>query len=108
MTENADPLASSRRMGQLVNAFQTSAAIGAVAKLGVADALASGPDFPAAVAARVGADPSALERVLRALSDVGIFQRLDDGRYALTPLGATLRSDVPGSVRRAAIIATDE
>ncbi len=95
-------------MGELINAYQTSAAIGAVAALGVADALAGGPASPADVAARVGAEPSALERVLRALADVGIFERFEDGRYALTPLGATLRSDVPGSVRRAAIIATEE
>jgi hypothetical protein len=95
-------------MAALINGFQTSAAIGAVAQLGVADALASGPASPAEVAARVGADPSAIERVLRALSDAGIFQELEDGRFALTPLGATLRSDVPGSVRRAAMIATDE
>ncbi len=108
MTETADPLASTRRMAALINAFQTSAAIGAVATLGVADALASGPASPADVAARVGAEPLALERVLRALSEVGLFERLEDGRFALTPLGETLRSDVPGSVRRAAIIATDE
>jgi predicted O-methyltransferase YrrM len=108
MTEKADPLASSRQMAELISAFQTSAAIGAVAQLGVADALASGPALPADVATRVGAEPSALERVLRALADAGLFQKLDDGRFALTPLGETLRADVPGSVRRAAIIATDE
>ncbi len=108
MNEREDPVALTRRMGALVNGYQTSAAIGAVAALGVADALADGPAYPADVARRVGADPGALVRVLRVLADAGIFEALEDGRFALTPLGATLRGDVPGSVRRAAIIATDE
>ena len=108
MDEKRDPLALSRRMAELVNGYQTSAAIGAVATLGVADALAGGPAHPADLARRLGADPGALARVLRALADAGIFEALEDGRVALTPLGATLRGEVPGSVRRAAIIATDE
>jgi O-methyltransferase domain/Dimerisation domain len=108
MDGREDALVLSRRMAELVNGYQTSAAIGAVAALGVADALAGGPAHPADVARRVGADPDALARVLRALADAGIFEALEDGRFALTPLGATLRGEVPGSVRRAAIIATDE
>ncbi len=108
MKEKEDTRALSRQMGKLINGYQTSAAIGAVATLGVADALAGGPAHPADVAARVGADPGALARVLRALADAGVFEALEDGQFALTPLGATLRGDVPGSVRRAAIIAADE
>ena len=108
MDEKKGPVPLGRRMADLINGYQTSAAIGAVATLGVADALAAGPAHPADVAARVGADPGALARVLRVLADAGIFEALEDGRFALTSLGATLRGDVPGSVRRAAIIATDE
>lgn len=108
MTQNPDPAAQARQLGALINGYQTSAAIGAVATLGVPDALASGPALVAEIALRVRADAGALERVLRALCAIGLFERLEDGRYGLTAMGAMLRSDVPGSVRRAAMIATDE
>jgi len=95
-------------MNQLLSGFQISAAIGAVARLGVADALASAPAHSADLAEHLGADARSLERVLQALTDVGIFEKLTDGRFALTALGETLRSDIPGSVRRAAILWTEE
>ena len=106
--ERAQRLALSQRMNQLLCGFQISAAIGAVASLGVADALAGEPARSTDLAERVGADARSLDRVLQALTDVGVFENLADGRYALTPLGETLRSDVPGSVRRAAILWTEE
>ena len=106
--ERAKRLALSRRMNELLCGFQISAAIGAVAGLGVADALAGAPARSTELAERLGADDRSLARVLRALTDVGLFEQLADGRFALTPLGETLRSDVPGSVRRAAILWTEE
>jgi hypothetical protein len=36
---------------------------------------------------------------MRALESVGIFAEGHRGRFALTPLGAALRTDVPGSLR---------
>jgi hypothetical protein len=55
-------------------------------ELGVADALpGTGPE----VAERVGADPGAMTRVLRGLSLEGIVSE-QDGRFALTELGALL------------------
>lgn len=106
--ERGQRLALSQRMNQLLCGFQISAAIGAVARLGVADVLAGGPARSTDLAERLGADGRSLARVLRALADVGIFEELSDGRFALTSLGETLRSDVPGSVRRAAIHWTEE
>jgi hypothetical protein len=95
-------------MNRLLCGFQTSAAIGAVASLGVADALASAPANSTDLAQSLGVDARSLERVLLALTDEGIFERLSDGRFALTPFGETLRSDVLGSMRRAAILWTEE
>ena len=103
-----DPRVLGQRMVELVNGYQVSAAIGAVARLGVADYLSAGPAHLGAVAARVGADPRSLERVLRLLANVGIFEELDDGRFALTAFGEMLRSDVPGSVHRGAIVVSEE
>lgn len=75
-----------------------SQGITVVAQLGVADALADGPLGAEELARRVGADPDALNRLMRALVGDGIFRRTRDGRYALNPLGDTLRTDAPVSI----------
>jgi hypothetical protein len=72
--------------------------ISAAAELGVADALADGPLPADELARRVGADPDALARLMRALIGEGIFTRRRDGRFALNALGETLRSDAPMSM----------
>jgi hypothetical protein len=40
-----------------------------------------------------------LYRLLRALSSAGVVSEFPERRFALTPLGRVLRSDVPGSMR---------
>ena len=101
-------LAASRRLAELINGYQISAAIGAFARLGIADALAEGPASPAELAAPLGADQRSLARLLEATLEAGLFEARDDGRYALTPLGQLLRGDVEGSLRRLAVVSTDE
>jgi DNA-binding transcriptional ArsR family regulator len=73
-------------------------AITASADLGVADALAKGPLPADELAAAVNADPDSLGRLLRALASRGIFRQRRDGRYELTPLADTLRSDADVSM----------
>jgi O-methyltransferase/methyltransferase family protein len=75
-----------------------SRAIHVAAKLRVADLLADGPLDASILAQRTGAHPDALFRLLRALAAVGVFSRRDGGRFGLTSLGETLRSDAPGSL----------
>lgn len=67
----------------------------AAAQLGVADALSAGPMRADELARHVGANPDALDRLMRALVGEGVFRRTRDGRYALNPLGDTLRTDAP-------------
>jgi hypothetical protein len=43
--------------------------------------------------------PPSLSRLQRALAAIGVVHETDDRRYSLTPLGASLRSDQPGSMR---------
>jgi O-methyltransferase domain/Dimerisation domain len=90
-------------MVQLLAGFQLSQALYAVARLGVADCLRDGPRDAAAVAAETGADGQALRRVLRSLASVGVFTQSDDGLFGLTPLGETLTSGSPASMRDLAI-----
>jgi len=86
------------RMRAMVNGYQVSHALSVAASLGLSDLLADGPRTPAELAEATGTHEPTLRRLLRALAAVGVFERQDDGRFALTELGATLRSDVPGSV----------
>jgi hypothetical protein len=85
-------------MMDLIVGAWTAQAITAAAQLGVADALAKAPLSIDELAAAVDADPDTLGRLLRALISRGIFRRLRDGRYDLTPLADTLRRDADVSM----------
>lgn len=73
-------------------------ALHAAATLNIPDALAGEPKPATAVADAVGADPIAVQRLLRALVTIGMVGQRD-GEYELTPLGALLRADTPGRFR---------
>jgi precorrin-6B methylase 2 len=73
--------------------------IGAIADLGVADELARGRMTAAELAPRVGADPDALHRLLRAAAVDGVVRLDRRGRFRLTRLGRTLRGDNPATLR---------
>src|SRR4051794_37727207 len=79
-------------------------AVSVVAKLGIADALADGPQAVDALAAAANAHAPSLYRILRALASVGIFAEDDDGHFQLTSLAEPLRSDGPNSMRAMAIL----
>jgi hypothetical protein len=74
-------------------------AIYTAAKFGIADMLSDGPLTAETIAQQVDANPDAVRRMLRTLASRGIFAQQADGRFALTPLADTLRSDAPTSVR---------
>jgi len=80
----------------------TAQAITAAADLKVADAMAAGPLSVEALARDVGADPDALDRLMRALVSRVVFAQRRDGRYRLNALAETLRSDTPVSLAGAA------
>jgi hypothetical protein len=84
-------------MEMIIGAWRAQG-IAVAAELKVADALADGPLTADELARRVGADPDALARLMRALISEGIFSRRGDGRFALNALGETLRSDAPMSM----------
>jgi SAM-dependent methyltransferase len=93
-------------MMNLITGYWVSQAVGVIARLGVADQLGAHPRGSDELARAVGADRQALYRVLRLLASLGVFAEPTPGCFALTPLGETLRSDPPGSVRNFAITET--
>ena len=78
------------------------------AKLKLADLLKDGPRTTAQLATATGVQAPALYRILRTLASVGVFAETKGGRFKLTPLAATLRSDVSGSMRAWAIMANEK
>jgi hypothetical protein len=66
-------------------------ALGLVADLRVADALASGPRSIDDIAREVGADADTLHRLLRALASDGVFTETQPGVFANTPASEQLQ-----------------
>jgi hypothetical protein len=99
----SDALPPSATLLKMITDYWVSQAVSTAAQLGIADFLRDGPKSSEELAPAVGADARALYRLLRALTSVGVFVEDEDSRFGLTPLGAYLQSDVPGSLRAAAI-----
>lgn len=75
-----------------------------VAKLGVADVLASGPSAIGPLAARVEANEDALYRFMRALATVGVFVETSPRTFAQTPLSELLCENAQPSFRSLAML----
>jgi hypothetical protein len=95
------------RLARLMDGYLVTQMLAVAARLGVADVLADGPRTSAEIADAVGADARGLHRVLRNLAVEEVLVELDDGRFALAPMGERLREGVPGSLR-GSIIARGE
>ena len=85
-------------MMEMITAGWCAQAITTAADLGIADALAKGPLTAQELAAAIDADADTVRRLLRALISRGIFRQRRDGRYDLTPLANTLRSNAEVSL----------
>jgi hypothetical protein len=86
------------RLLHLIAWYWISAAIGVAAELGIANLLADGPHASTDLATAAGSHPSTLYRLLRTLGSVGLFSEVEPGRFALTEMGAFLRTDHPQSL----------
>lgn len=93
---------------QIASSYWVSKAICTVAKLGIADLLASGPKTSEELAKSTSVHALSLYRLLRAVASVGVFASREDGRFELTPLAECLRTGVPGSVRELVIMLGEE
>jgi O-methyltransferase domain/Dimerisation domain len=92
----------------MLHSYQVTQVIGTVARLGLADWLAAGPQSSAELTAATGANPDGLLRLLRAAVTVGLMAELEPDRFELTPLGACLATTVQSaSLRDLAIAISD-
>jgi O-methyltransferase domain/Dimerisation domain len=92
---------------QLVFGSMAAQAVGAAARLGVADHL-DGARTAAELAGVCGTDEGATRRLLRALAALELCTEDPVDTFTLTPAGALLRRDRPGSVHAIATMFTDE
>lgn len=92
------------QMVQMLAGFQVAQALYAAAKLGVADQLTEGPRSAEQLGDRLQCDPAATYRLMRSLSGLGVFSEVESGRFGLNPLGQTLVSGGPGSMRDLALM----
>jgi hypothetical protein len=67
--------------------------------LGISDLLKDGPRHYEDLAKATETHGPSLNRLMRLLASIGIFEEQDDGTFALTSLGELLRTGVPGSMR---------
>ena len=98
-----DPLESTALIERLLGGYRDTQMLYVAAALGIADHIADGPRTAQDLALAVGAHPGALHRLLRALSGLGVFSELPDGRFEMTAAAELLRAKVPGSVRERAL-----
>ena len=87
-----------QQMFQMITAYWVSQAVGTFAELGFADLLAKGPATARELAVQAGTDAEATFRLCRTLAMLGVVTDTS-GKLALTPLGETLRTGVPHSMR---------
>ena len=88
--------------GQLLNlitGYWISQAICVAAELGLADLLGKRGRRVEDLAAATNTHPDALYRLLRALAASGVFAEGAPREFMLTPMGALLKSEMPGNLR---------
>jgi hypothetical protein len=93
------------QMLQISTGYWLSKAVQSAARAGVADHLRDGPASVVDLAARAKVQPENLQRLLRALASVGIFEETDPGVFRLTPSAELLRADHPETVKHFALMA---
>src|SRR6185295_15327594 len=105
MRKQSTPQAAMR---SLIAGYWVSRLIYVAARLGLADLLKNGPRTAEDLAAAARVRPAALYRVLRTLASYGLFTEIKGKRFKLTPLGATLRTDVPASMHAFALMLVEK
>jgi hypothetical protein len=90
---------ASGAMMRLITGAWAARMVHTAAELGIVDHLDDRPRDAGFLATATASHAPSLARLLRALAAIGLLHEDEDHRYVLTPLGATLRSDMPGSMR---------
>lgn len=104
METKSDTLPAPAMLMHLIAGKFVTQALAAAAELNVADQLVDGPKTAEEIAGAMGVHAPSLYRLMRALAGIGMLTHDDGDRFALTPVGHLLRSDLPGSFRAMAVL----
>jgi SAM-dependent methyltransferase len=99
-----DDAAIRQQLLELLCGFMRTQALAAAATLGIADLVSDEPTDVQDIAARVGAHAPSLYRLMRALSNEGVFAEVELRRFVRTPLSDGLRSEAPLTAHWSAIM----
>jgi hypothetical protein len=105
-TSSTSATTPAEQMRQMLAGHVVAQCLHATAYLGIPDLIAKGRGAIVELAAATGTHAPSLHRMLRMMASMGILTEVVDGEFGLTPLGATLRSDAPDSVRDQALFET--
>jgi SAM-dependent methyltransferase len=83
----------------MARAIWKSRAVYAAARLNIADYIGDRQCSCDELAHRTGTHPASLHRLLRALASCGLLTENKPGHFAVTPIGAALKTGAPGAAR---------
>jgi SAM-dependent methyltransferase len=93
------------RLKRQIEAYHEAAMLFAAVTSGIPDLMKqSGPTTPNALAFELGMQPGPLRRFLRGLVVMRLCDELEDGRFALTPVGESFASDSESSLPEKALV----
>ncbi|GGM62325.1 methyltransferase [Longimycelium tulufanense] len=95
MAENGS-IQDPKAVVSIIYGFALSRITATFVRLGIPDQLADAEKSADGLAAATGCHPDALRRLLRVGVVIGLLS-LENGRFRLTPLGQTLRTDAPSA-----------
>lgn len=93
------PDSPDRQVIQMSTAYWVSSFVYAAAKLGLADHLANGAKSADELAGPMAVHERSLHRFMRSLTCIGLLSEQGSGRFALTPLGETLKTSSTSATR---------
>ncbi|MBA3872668.1 MAG: methyltransferase [Anaerolineae bacterium] len=98
----------SEAMLGIISGFLISRALYVLVKLGIPDLLQDQVKSAAELAEATHMHAPSLYRVLSVMVGIGVLAKDDNDHFGLTPLGTTMRKDVPGSLRAWALLQLGE
>ena len=103
-TQRPNDLSLADQLLHIILGIANTQAIFVVAKLGIADLLKDGPKSVEELANATQTHGPTLYRIMRALSNQGIFVETETYQFTLSPLAELLKTSAPGSLRNYSIM----
>lgn len=107
-TSSQNRPAAYQRLAELVIGARVAVALRVVVERGIPDLLADGPKNVDTLASAVGLPATPLRRLMRGLTEVGVFTEVADGEFANTDVAGFMRKDVTPSLREMILVLNDD